>query len=182
MSKTRIEEAWGTIIRELGYDAGDPHLVESPKRIARFFAGWHQEGKDPPELTTFPNEPHVDEIVVVGGIRFYSLCAHHGLPFAGSAAIGYIPGTRVLGLSKFARVIDFFAHRFQTQERLTHQIATFLERALEPVGIGVVMRAEHLCMSMRGAERPGHSTITSDMRGVFKSKPEARAELLALVQ
>lgn len=181
MPDQRIAHAWRTIIEALGYEAEDPHLTDSPDRIARFLIEWHEQGKRPPTLTTFPNEPRVDELVAIGGMRFYSLCAHHGLPFGGRAAIGYIPKAKVLGLSKFARVLDHFAHRFQTQERLTHQIASFLEAELEPTAIGVVLRAEHLCMSMRGAERPGHSTVTSDMRGAFKTKPEARAELLTLV-
>jgi GTP cyclohydrolase I len=177
----RIAEAWATILLALGYDNNDAHLKETPQRVARFLTTWHTTNGDPPKLTCFPNEPKVDEIVAVGGIRFYSMCAHHGLPFGGRVAIGYIPNGKVVGLSKFARVVDYFAHRFQVQERLTHEIAAFLEKELEPIGVGVVVRAEHLCMSMRGVERPSHMTITSDMRGAFRQKPEARAELLTLL-
>lgn len=181
-SLTAIGAAWETIIRELGYDPNDPHLTGSPERVARFLAEWHTKaGVAPPTLTTFPNEPKVDELVACGGISFYSVCAHHGLPFYGQAAIGYIPGKSVLGLSKFARVVHHFANRFQVQERLTNDIAKYLEDELEPIGIGVVLSAEHMCMSMRGVRSGGHTTVTSDMRGAFRSKPEARAELMSLI-
>lgn len=170
-------------MRALQYDLKNPHLVDSPARVARFLLDWHtRSGHKMPKLTTFPNVPRVDELVGVGGIRFYSLCAHHGLPFFGTAAIGYIPSDKVLGLSKFARVVDYFAHRFQTQECLTSEIAAHLEATLKPVGVGVVMRAEHLCMSMRGVQRPGHQTVTSDMRGTFRKNAAARAELLTLLE
>lgn len=182
-SLSAISDAWKTIISKLGYDPNDPHLVGSPERVARFLAEWHTlAGIAPPTLTTFPNVPRVDEIVACGGISFYSVCAHHGLPFFGEAAIGYIPGKSVLGLSKFARVVHHFANRFQVQERLTHEIASYLEAELKPLGVGVVLRAEHLCMSMRGIRSEGHCTVTSDMRGVFREKPEARSELMALIQ
>ncbi len=179
-----IEVAWSTLVEALGYDLKDPHLQESSARVARFLAAWHtRNGTDPPKCTTFPNEnPRVDEVVATGRIRFYSMCAHHGLPFFGEAAVGYIPKDKVLGLSKFARVIHHFAHRFQTQERLTHEIVHHLEQELDPVGIGVVMSAEHLCMSMRGVCCPDHETVTSAMRGAFLTKPEARAELLTIIR
>lgn len=170
----------GEQIQQLGYDTEDPHLVGSPERIARFWRDWHTIGKQPPRVTTFPN-PNYDEVVVVGGIQFYSLCAHHGLPFFGHAAIGYLPCRVIAGLSKLARITDHFARRFQTQEALTAQIADHLAAELLPRGLGVVLRAEHLCMSMRGIQKPGHATVTSTMRGVFLEKHEARAELLALV-
>lgn len=179
-----VAAAWATLIESLGYDPRDPHLKDSPARVARFLATWHtRASKDPPPLTTFPNEdPRVDEVVATGRIRFYSMCAHHGLPFFGEAAVGYIPRDKVLGLSKFARVIRHFAQRFQVQERLTHEIVSYLEEGLQPVGIGIVMKAEHLCMSMRGVQSPDHQTVTSAMRGAFMEKPEARAELLALMR
>lgn len=166
-------------IRALGYDLNDPHLLDTPTRVARFQRAWHTIGKEPPPLTTFPNDG-ADEMVVVDTIRFYSLCSHHGLPFLGNAHIGYVPSDRLLGLSKFARVVDYFAHRFQVQERLTKQVADYLAVALEPKGLGVVLRAEHLCMSMRGVERPGHRTTTSDLRGAMRD-PAARAEFMGLV-
>jgi GTP cyclohydrolase IA len=175
-----IAAAWRSIVTELGYDPFDPHLTNTPARIERFFREWHTIGKPPPAMTLFPNEPRVDEMVVTSGIVFHSLCAHHGAPFFGTATIGYIPGENVLGLSKFARVVDHFAHRFQTQERLTHDIACALSEALQPIGLGVVLRAEHLCMSMRGVNKPGHRTTTSVMSGALRDKPEARSELLHL--
>lgn len=180
--KDKIEGAWATVIRELGYPKLNPHLVDSPARVARFLRDWHTQGKDPPKLTCFPNEPRVDEVVLVGGIRFYSMCAHHGLPFVGEAAIGYIPDEKVLGLSKFARVVQHFASRFQTQEVLTEQVASYLDTSLMPTGIGVVLRAEHFCMSMRGVRAHGHYTTTSAMRGAFFKQPGARAEILNLIR
>ncbi len=184
MSKlTIIEGAWRSIIEALGYDPKDPHLLGSPERVARFLSEWHTfSGKEPPKLTTFPNEPRVDEVVAVGGIEFYSVCAHHGLPFYGVAGIGYIPKDKILGLSKFARVVQHFANRFQVQERLTNEIAAYLEAELDPVGVGVVMRAEHLCMSMRGVRSAHHFTTTSDMRGAFREDGAARLELLDIVK
>lgn len=176
-----LVQAWASVISELGYDSEDHHLKDSPVRVARFMDEWHTFGKRPPAMTCFQNEEKYDQIISVGGIRFYSMCAHHGLPFMGVAAIGYIPDQKVVGLSKLARVVDHFSRRFQVQERLTQDISKYLSEQLSPLGIGVVMRAEHLCMSMRGIERPGHSTVTSSMLGVFREKSEARAELLSLL-
>jgi len=181
-----IESAWASVIESLGYNVDDPHLSGSPARVARFLREWHTKNSAPPVLTTFPNDGY-DELIIVGGIPFYSMCAHHGLPFHGSAAVGYIPrpreaGGRIVGLSKIARVVDHYARRFQTQEQLTRDVANLLMDSLNPLGVGAVLRAEHLCMSMRGIQRPGHSTVTSDMRGVFREKSEARAELMALVR
>lgn len=176
----RLVAAWRELLLSLGCDLNDPHLRESPERVARFFQSWISPAT-PPDITTFPNERY-DEVVAVGGIRFYSLCAHHGLPFSGTAAVGYIPSAQIVGLSKIARIVDHFAHRFQTQEMLTTQIADLLDQKLHPLGVGVILRAEHLCMSMRGIQKPGHITITSEMRGAFREKPAARAELLALLQ
>ncbi len=181
---TALAQGWRMIIEALGYDAQGPHFKDSPTRVARFLAAWHTSGPDatPPPLTTFPNEdPRYDQVLLVKGIRYYSMCAHHGLPFFGVAHVAYIPGDRLVGLSKLARVVDYFARRFQVQEAITTQVAEYLEETLAPLGVAVVLSGEHLCMAMRGIERPGHSTITSEMRGVFRDKPEARAELLALV-
>jgi GTP cyclohydrolase I len=175
-----LTSAWQTVIAGLGYDPKNPHLADSPARVARFLEEWHTKDKPPPKLTTFPNRPRVDELVICDGIQFYSVCAHHGVPFFGTAAIGYVPKDKVLGLSKFARVVDHFANRFQTQEHLTQEIATYLNTALTPLGIGVVLQAEHLCMSMRGVRKPGHRTTTSVMLGNCKKDPSTRAELLHL--
>jgi GTP cyclohydrolase I len=182
-ARGEIAAAWSRIVEATGYDQSDPHLQETPGRVARFFTEWHTVGTPPPSLTVFPGQEGttIDELVAIGSIPFYSLCAHHGVPFFGMAAIGYIPKGRLLGLSKFARVVDHFARRFQVQERLTAQIADYLWDGLAPAGLGVILKAEHLCMSMRGIQRPGHRTITSDMRGVMRSDVQARQELLALV-
>jgi GTP cyclohydrolase I len=177
----RIADAWRQLTKALGYDGTDPHLAESPERVARFMAEWHSVGTDPPKLTAFPSGGY-DELIAIGDLRFHSLCAHHGLPFSGIAAVGYIPSDRIVGLSKIARVVRHFASRFQVQERLTRDIAGYIEEQLKPIAIGVVMRAEHLCMSMRGVRAGGHFTVTSDMRGAFREQPEARAELLALLR
>ncbi len=115
VQRMHIAGAWAQVVKALGYSTDDPHLEDTPHRVARFLAEWHTAGKSPPKLTTFPNEPRVDEVVAVGGLRFHSMCAHHGLPFFGTVAIGYIPKHQVLGLSKFARVVDHFAHRYQVQ-------------------------------------------------------------------
>ena len=176
-----IGSNWAEIIKSLGYDLDDHHLRDSPGRVERFMEKWHTIGKEPPKLTCFENVERYDQLVTVGGIRFFSMCAHHGLSFSGTAAVGYIPDKKVVGLSKLARVVDHFSRRFQVQERLTKEIAGYLHEQLEPLAIGVVMSAEHLCMSMRGIERPGHFTVTSSMQGSFRSEPEARAELLTLL-
>ncbi len=177
-----VAQAWKALLLALGYEEGEQHLMGSPDRIARFLRAWHSNGADPPQVTTFENAERYEEIVVVDGISFYSLCAHHGLPFFGTAAVGYLPGKKIAGLSKLARVVDHFAHRFQTQERLTKQIADYLYKELEPRGTGVVLRAEHLCMAMRGVRKPGHVTTTSDMRGIFLKDFAARSELLGFLK
>lgn len=178
-----IALSWQNIIRALGYATDDPHLRESPQRVARFFSTWHTKAnrEATPKITTFKNEGHYDEIVLTKGIKFFSLCAHHGLPFFGEAAIGYIPNDKILGLSKFARVIDFYAHRFQVQEQLTKEVAEYLQKILAPKALGVVMEATHLCMAMRGVERPGHCTKTSAMLGLFR-EVGARQEFFSLLQ
>lgn len=159
-------------------------LRDTPARAARAWAdltaGYTQQ---PPVLRTF--EATHDEVVAVAPIPFYSLCEHHLLPFHGQVYVAYLPGERILGLSKFARVVHHFARRLQVQERLTTEIADYLEEGLAngtPCGgLAVVVKAEHLCMSMRGAQVPGAITTTSVMRGAFRDKPEARAEVLGLL-
>ena len=133
-----------------------------------------------PDLRTFPAEGY-DEIVAVSTIPFYSLCEHHLLPFHGVAHVAYLPAERILGLSKFARLVNLYARRLQLQERLTAQVAAHLERALEPRGVGVVLQAEHLCMAMRGVQTPGTRTTTSVMLGRFRESDAARAEVLGLL-
>jgi GTP cyclohydrolase IA len=175
-----IALAWARIIKELGFDPTDPHLRDSPARVARFLREWMMHGKEKPRITVFPNDGY-DQMLVCGGITFHSLCAHHGLPFFGTATIGFIPRGKLVGLSKFARVVDHHARAFQVQEQLTKQIANSLSSALKPRGLAVVLKAEHLCMSMRGIQKPGHQTTTSAMLGAFR-KAAVRAEFFKLAE
>lgn len=178
---TKISSYMRGVMEELGYDLTDPHMADSPKRIAKYLTEWHTQNAPLPVLTTFPNEDSIDEMVAVGGIPFFAMCAHHGLPFHGVAAIGYVPSNSILGLSKFARIVDHFANRFTVQERLTKEIADALEASLKPRALGVVIRAEHMCMSLRGVKKIGAHTVTSDLRGLLRDDAAARSELLSLV-
>ena len=132
------------------------------------------------EMTTFPNDEGYDELVVVHDIPVRSLCEHHVLPFVGVAHVGYLPGGRIIGLSKLARVVEMYARRLQVQERMTVQIATWLEENLEPRGVGVVLEAEHLCMSLRGVQKPGTRTVTSALLGTVRDDVRTREEFLSL--
>jgi GTP cyclohydrolase I len=131
-------------------------------------------------LTTFPNDENYDELVLASGIPVHSVCEHHMLPFVGTAHVGYLPGQRILGLSKLARVVELFARRPQVQERLTTQIADWLQTHLDPRGVGVVVEAEHLCMTLRGVRSGGTSTTTSTLRGALREDARSRAEFLSL--
>jgi GTP cyclohydrolase I len=133
------------------------------------------------DLTTFPNDEGYDELVLVRAIPFRSVCEHHLLPFVGVAHVGYLPGDRILGLSKVARVVEMFAHGPQVQERLTKQIADWLDEQLQPRGVGVVIEAEHLCMTLRGVRSAGAKTFTSTLLGILREDPRSRGEFLALV-
>ena len=184
-----IADSWRTILGALGYDLTDPHLSGSPARVADFLTRWHTHGKrieagdHATELTAFPNETNgqkYDELVLMRGITFHSLCAHHSLPFFGVAHVGYLPGEKVIGVSKLARIVEHYARQFQVQERLTVQIADCLMQELAPNGVAVVLEAEHMCVSMRGVRKPGHSTVTSALRGGFRENQAARLELLLL--
>lgn len=166
------------LLRALGRDTLSPHLQETPRRVADAFI----EMLTPQDfaMTTFPNDEDYDALVVVAGIPFHSLCEHHLLPFQGVAHIGYLPGDRILGLSKFARVVEFFSRDLQTQERLTTQIADWLQARLSPSGVGVVIEAEHLCMSLRGVSVAGSRTTTSALHGIIKDDPRTRDEFIRL--
>lgn len=137
---------------------------------------------EPFNLTTFANEEGYDELIVVRDIPFQSLCMHHALPFHGVAHVGYLPGDRILGLSKFARVVELFARDLQLQERLTKQVAAWLQDQLEPEGVGVVLEAEHLCMTLRGVQKVGTQTITSALHGLVRDDPRTRQEFLSLTR
>ena len=132
------------------------------------------------DLTTFPNDEHYDELVLAKSIPVHSLCEHHMLPFTGVAHVGYLPGERILGLSKLARVVELFARDLQVQERLTVQVGNWLQEHLDPKGVGVVIEAEHMCMSLRGVEAMGSRTITSSVRGLLREDPRSRQEFFAL--
>jgi GTP cyclohydrolase I len=162
----------------LGMDPTDPSLTRTPHRVALAYA----ELLSPREfgLTTFPNEEGYDELVVARDIPFTSLCEHHLLPFVGTASVGYLPGARIIGLSKLARVVELFARRPQVQERMTKQVANWLDQHLRPRGVGVVVRAEHTCMTLRGVQARGSSTVTSALHGTLRDDPRSRAEFLGL--
>lgn len=131
-------------------------------------------------LTTFPNDEGYDGLLIQRDIAFVSLCEHHGLPFTGRATVGYVPGERIVGLSKLARVVEAFSRRFQVQERLTKQIATYLNKELDPLGVGVVMSAEHTCMTLRGVQAAGTTTVTSSLRGALLEDARTRSEFYGL--
>ena len=172
------EAAVRQLLRALGQDVSDPQLRETPRRVVASLSEMLTPA--PFELTTFPNEDRYDELVVARDIPMQSLCAHHMLPFAGVAHVGYLPGERILGLSKLARVVERFARGLQIQERLTVQVADWLTEHLEPKGVGVVIEAEHLCMTMRGVHATGARTVTSALRGLVRDDGRTRAEFLAL--
>ncbi|WP_322937751.1 GTP cyclohydrolase I FolE [Nocardioides bizhenqiangii] len=174
------ERAAADLLTALGLNLVDENLVETPRRMAHALIEM-TSGSDF-ELTTFPNEEGYDELVLVGGVPVQSLCEHHMLPFVGVAHIGYLPGARILGLSKFARMVELHARRPQTQERLTKRIADHLQEELGPHGVGVVIEAEHTCMSLRGARTPGARTTTSALYGRLRDDPRSRAEFLALTR
>jgi GTP cyclohydrolase I len=172
------EQAVGDLLRALGRDPGEPHLADTPRRVADAYA----ELLTPPpfDLTTFPNDEGYNELVMATAIPVQSLCEHHLLPFTGVAHIGYLPGDRILGLSKLARVLDLFARDLQVQERLTQQVADWLQENLNPRGVGVVVEAEHLCMSLRGVRARGSRTTTSALHGVLREDARSRQEFFAL--
>jgi GTP cyclohydrolase IA len=172
------EHAVAALLRALGRDPLDAHLADTPRRVADAFA----ELLTPPpfDLTTFPNDEGYNELVMATAIPVQSLCEHHLLPFVGVAHIGYLPGERILGLSKLARVLDLFARDLQVQERLTQQVADWLQDNLNPRGVGVVIEAEHLCMSLRGVRARGARTTTSALHGVLREDARTRSEFFAL--
>jgi GTP cyclohydrolase I len=172
------EEAAAALLSAFGLDLDDPTLAGTPGRMVRGYA----ELLTPREftLTTFPNDDGYDELVIARGIPFVSVCEHHLLPFVGTASVGYLPGDRILGLSKLARVVELFARRPQVQERMTKQISDWLDEQLQPRGVGVVVEAEHTCMTLRGVGARGSTTVTSSLKGLLRADPRSRAEFLTL--
>jgi GTP cyclohydrolase I len=173
-----VEGAARDLLAALGADLGGEGLRDTPRRMADAFS--ELLTPEPFSLTTFPNDEGYDELVVVRDIPFQSLCMHHVLPFHGLAHVAYLPAERILGLSKLARVVDLFARDLQLQERLTTQIAGWLQNQLQPKGVGVVLEAEHLCMSLRGVQKPGARTVTSALHGLVRDDPRTREEFLSL--
>ena len=172
------ELAAGDLLKALGADLEEESLRETPRRIAATYAELLTPAPFNP--TTFPNDGEYDELVVAREIPFHSLCEHHLLPFQGVAHVGYLPGERIIGLSKLARVVEYVARSLQVQERLTGQIARWLQDELEPRGVGVVLEAEHFCMSLRGVQKAGATTVTSALHGLVRDDPRTRQEFLDL--
>jgi GTP cyclohydrolase I len=173
------ERAALELLRAIGADVDSPELLGTPRRVAASFG----ELVTPAEVaaTTFPTEGRYEELVLVRDIPFHTLCMHHLLPFFGQAHVAYLPGERIIGLSKLARVVDKFARDLQLQERMTVQIADWLEQELRPRGVGVVLSAEHTCMTIRGVLKPGARTVTSALRGSLRDDPGTCQELFSLV-
>jgi GTP cyclohydrolase I len=172
------ERAAADLLVALGADLEDEGLRDTPRRVAHAYA--ELLTPKPFNLTTFPNEEGYDELVLARDIPFHSLCMHHMLPFHGVAHVAYLPGDRIIGLSKLARVVELFARDLQVQERLTVQVADWLQTHLAPKGVGVVIEAEHLCMSLRGVQKPGSRTVTSALHGLVREDSRTRQEFLAL--
>jgi GTP cyclohydrolase I len=177
IDRERAISAIADLLGALGHGDDSPDLVETPRRVVDGFI--EMLTPRPFEMTTFPNDEAYEEPVVVRGIRFVSLCRHHLLPFRGTAAVGYLPGERLVGLSKLARVVEHHARGLQVQEALTMQIAHTLEHTLEPRGIGVVIEAEHLCMSVRGVRSESATTVTTAFRGAVAGDPALQARFTA---
>jgi GTP cyclohydrolase I len=178
----RIEQAVREILHAVGEDPNRPGLLDTPRRVARMYAEMFSGlRKDPAEHLKVAFPEKYDEMVLVRDISFTSMCEHHLLPFSGLAHIAYIPNGHVIGLSKLARIVEEISHRPQVQERMTHQIANLLEQELGAPGVAVVLEAEHSCMSIRGVRKPGSRTVTSALRGQFKTNQSSRAEVMALI-
>ena len=174
---TDIQKNIRAIIESLDDNPDREGLIDTPRRYESFL----REFLSPEDFspTVFTSEGY-DEMIVQRNIPFYSMCEHHLLPFFGTATVAYIPGDKIIGLSKLARTVDYFSRRLQNQERVTMQIADFLNNELSPKGVGVVLTARHLCMEMRGIEKPGAETTTSCLRGLFKTDASTRSEFLDL--
>jgi len=182
IDEARIEKAVREILSAVGEDLGREGLKNTPARVARMYgellAGMHDDPNT--HLASVFNENY-DEIVLLRDIPFYSICEHHLMPFIGSAHVAYLPSGRILGVSKLARIVDCFARRLQTQERLTYQIADCLMNNLKPLGVAVVLEAAHSCMTIRGIRKPGSVMVTSAVRGIFRKDPRSRNEIMSLI-
>jgi GTP cyclohydrolase I len=180
IDREKLKKAVKLFLEAIGEDPNREGLKDTPDRIVRL---WEEfKSYENFNMTVFEDVGNYDEMIVVRDIQFYSLCEHHLLPFFGKAHIGYIPNGKICGLSKLVRIVNKFSYRPQVQERLTTEIAEFLEKELEPLGVAVVLEAEHLCMSMRGVKNPSSYTVTSKLTGVFKEDEKTRNEFLNLIR
>jgi GTP cyclohydrolase IA len=183
-SRAEVEAAFRTIIRWTGDNPDRDGLIDTPSRVARayeeYFSGY---GEDPEAIlsTTFEETEGYDEMITLRGIRFVSHCEHHVAPIVGRAWVAYIPNGRVVGISKLARIVEIYAKRLQIQEKMTAQIANAIDKVLQPQGVGVILKAEHHCMTARGIMKPGTDLVTSRMLGVFRDSPATRQEFISLV-
>ena len=178
--RARAVAAATELLDALGADLERGSLRDTPERMVDAYI--EQLTPQPFRATTFPNDGDYDELVVAREIQFHSLCEHHLLPFVGVAHVAYLPGERIVGLSKLARVVEYYARSLQVQERLTTQIAGWLEHELHPRGVGVVLEAEHMCMTLRGVQKPGTKTVTSALHGLVRDDPRTRQEFLTLTR
>jgi len=184
LQDANVQEIYAELLKRIGEDPTRDGLQQTPKRMEKSMAfltkGYGESVAEVLHGALF--DVDYDEMVIVRDIEFYSLCEHHLLPFFGKAHIAYVPQGKVVGLSKLPRIVDVFARRLQVQERLTQQIAEAIEEAIAPQGVGVVIEAQHLCMMMRGVEKQSSLTVTSSLRGVFKTQLQTRSEFLSLVR
>src|SRR5918999_454105 len=180
---SEIEAAVRTLLQEIGEDPERQGLAGTPGRVRRMYAELTDGYRTDPDalINNACFEVDYDEMVVVRGIEFFSLCEHHLLPFYGSAHVGYLPRGRVVGLSKIPRIVDMYAHRLQVQERLTVEVANFLMERLEPKGVGCLVEATHLCTMMRGVKKQAATMVTSSMLGTFRRDPKTRGEFLTFI-
>jgi GTP cyclohydrolase IA len=178
VDRARAQRAARELLDALGADVDSEGLLETPRRVADAYA--ELLTPRPFRATTSPNDDGYDELIIARSIPFHSLCMHHLLPFHGFAHVGYLPADRILGLSKLGRVVEYFSRDLQIQERLTTQVADWLEEELRPKGVAVVLEAEHMCMSLRGVQKLGAKTVTSAMRGILREDARTRDEFLSL--
>jgi GTP cyclohydrolase I len=182
IDEARIEKAVREILSAVGEDLNRDGLKKTPQRVAKMYSELLAGMREAPQkhLASVFNENY-DEIVLLRDIPFYSICEHHLMPFIGSAHVAYLPDGRILGVSKLARIVDCFARRLQTQERLTYKIADFVMTNLKPLGVAVVLEAAHSCMTIRGIKKPGSVMVTSAVRGIFRKDPRSRNEIMSLI-